>query len=267
MEELTDVRYEVEDGLAWITIDRQDRLNSFRARTVDELISCFTRAWADSDVGVICLTGAGDRAFCTGGDQKQRAETGDYGPSESGLFEVEYLHRLLREVPKPVIAAVNGYAIGGGHVLHVLCDLTIAADTARFGQSGPRVGSFDAGFGTGYLARAIGEKRAREIWMLCRRYDVETAERWGLVNAVVPGEQLRDEVRRWADEILALSPTALRFLKQSFNADTEHLAGVGQLAFSGLGLFVESDEAREGVTAFTEKRAPDFSAHRARASA
>jgi naphthoate synthase len=162
-----------------------------------------------------------------------------------------------------VIAAVNGFAIGGGHVLHVLCDLTIAADTARFGQSGPRVGSFDAGFGTAYLARVIGEKRAREVWMLCRQYDADTAERWGLVNKVVPAAELRDEVRRWADEILALSPTALRFVKQSFNADTEHLAGVGQLAFSGLELFVDSDEAREGVTAFGEKRKPDFARFRA----
>src|SRR5919198_4769567 len=264
MMDLSDVRYEVESGLATITIDRQERMNAFRARTVDELISCLKRAWASAEVGVVCLTGAGERAFCTGGDQKQRAETGDYGPSESGLFEVERLHRLIRELPKPVIAAVNGYAIGGGHVLHVLCDLTIAADTAVFGQTGPRVGSFDAGFGTCYLARAIGEKRAREIWMLCRRYDAETAERWGLVNKVVPAAELAAEVRRWADEILALSPTALRFVKQSFNVDTEHLAGVGQLAFSGLGIFLESDEAREGVAAFTEKRAPDFSPYRAR---
>jgi 2-ketocyclohexanecarboxyl-CoA hydrolase len=233
---------------------------------VDELIHCFKRAWVSVDVGVVCLTGAGDRAFCTGGDQKQRAETGDYGPSESGLFEVEYLHRLVREIPKPVIAAVNGYAIGGGHVLHLLCDLTLASETARFGQTGPRVGSFDAGFGTAYLARAIGEKRAREVWMLCRQYDAETAERWGLVNRVVPAAELRAEVRRWADEILVLSPTALRFVKQSFNADSEHLAGVGQLAFSGLGLFVESDEAREGVAAFSERRRPDFSPYRAAAA-
>jgi naphthoate synthase len=266
MDELTDVQYEVDRGLAWITIDRPDRMNAFRARTVDELIHCFKRAWADGDVGVVCLTGAGDRAFCTGGDQKQRAETGDYGPSESGLFEVENLHRLIREIPKPVIAAVNGYAIGGGHVLHVLCDLTIAANTARFGQTGPRVGSFDAGFGTAYLARVVGEKRAREIWMLCRQYDAETAERLGLVNRVVPAAKLRIEVRSWADEILALSPTALRFVKQSFNSDTEHMAAVGQLSFSGLGLFVESDEAREGVAAFTEKRPPDFSPYRARVS-
>src|ERR671931_1645601 len=263
---MQDVRYEVDNGLAWITIDRPERMNAFRARTIDELIACFKRAWAGPDVGVICITGAGDRAFCTGGDQKQRAETGDYGPSESGLFEVEYLHRLIRELPKPVIAAVNGYAIGGGHVLHVLCDLTIAADSARFGQTGPRVGSFDAGFGTAYLARVVGEKRAREIWMLCRQYDAATAERWGLANRVVPAAELRAEVRRWADEIIALSPTALRFIKQSFNADTEHLAGVGQLAFSGLGEYLESDEAQEGVRAFAEKRDPDFSRYRARVS-
>jgi naphthoate synthase len=263
MEDLTDVLYEVEDGLATITINRPDRMNAFRARTVDELIACLKRAWADREVGVVCLTGAGERAFCTGGDQKQRAETGDYGPSESGLFEVEYLHRLVREIPKPVIAAVNGYAIGGGHVLHVLCDLTIAADTAVFGQTGPRVGSFDAGFGTSYLARIVGEKRAREIWFLCRRYDAATAERWGLANAVVPAAELTAEVRRWAHEILALSPTALRFVKASFNAETEHLAGVGQLAFTGLGVFVGSDEAQEGVRAFTEKRPPDFGPYRA----
>jgi 2-ketocyclohexanecarboxyl-CoA hydrolase len=267
MDELQDVRYEVDESLAWITIARPERMNAFRSRTVDELIDCFKRAWADPAVGVVGLTGEGERAFCTGGDQKQRVESGDYGPSRSGLFEVEYLHRLIREIPKPVIAAVNGYAIGGGHVLHVLCDLTIAAESARFGQSGPRVGSFDAGFGTAYLARVVGEKRAREIWFCCRQYDAETAARWGLVNRVVPDTELRAEVRRWADEMLALSPTALRFIKQSFNADSEHMAGIGQLAFSGLGLFVDSDEAAEGMRAFAEKRAPDFSPYRERASA
>ncbi|HUO74511.1 MAG TPA: enoyl-CoA hydratase-related protein [Solirubrobacteraceae bacterium] len=264
--ELTDTHFEVDAGLAWITIDRQERMNAFRARTVDELVELFTRAWADASVGVICLTGAGERAFCAGGDQKQRAETGDYGPSSSGLFEIERLHRLIRDVPKPVIAAVNGIAIGGGHVLHVLCDVTIAAEHATFGQVGPRVGSFDAGFGSSYLARVVGEKRAREIWFRCRQYDAATAERWGLVNAVVAAERLRDEVRAWADDMLALSPTALRFLKQSFNADTEHIAGIGQLAFTGLGLFLDTDEAREGVAAFAEKRAPDFARHRARQS-
>ena len=266
MQELTDVRYEVERGLAWITIDRPERMNAFRARTVDELIYCLKKAWATGEVGVVCLTGAGDRAFCTGGDQKQRAETGDYGPSESGLFEVETLHRMIRELPKPVIAAVNGYAIGGGHVLHVLCDLTIAADTAVFGQNGPRVGSFDAGFGTAYLARVVGEKRARELWMLCRRYDARTAESWGLVNRIVPAEELRAEVRRWADEILALSPTALRFVKQSLNADSEHMAGISQLAFSALNEFVGSEEAREGIEAFAAQRTPDFAPYRVSAS-
>src|SRR5947207_2286066 len=258
-----DIRYETDGPVAVITIDRPERYNAFRGRTVEELIKAFRSAWADRAVQAIILTGEGQKAFCTGGDVKQRAETGDYGPTESGMFEIGNLHKLIRDVPKPVIAAVNGAAVGGGHVLHVLCDLSIASETARFGQAGPRVGSFDAGFGSAYLARVVGEKRAREMWYLCRRYDAETAERWGLVNRVVPARELRAEVRRFADEILRLSPTALRFLKQSFNADTEHLAGVGQLAFSGLGLFLDSDEAQAGVRAFEEKRDPDFSGHRA----
>ena len=258
MHEFEDVAYTVEEGLATIAINRPERYNAFRARTVDELIAAFKRAWADPEVGAICLTGTGEKAFCTGGDQKQRAETGDYGPSETGLFEVEQLHRTIRQVPKPVIAAVNGYAIGGGHVLHVLCDLTIAADHAIFGQNGPRVGSFDAGFGTAYLARAVGEKRAREIWFLCRRYSAAQAYEWGLANAVVPYAELYTEVRRWADEMLALSPTSLRFLKQSFNADSEHLAGQASLAFTGLHQFDGSAESAEGVSAFAEKRAPNF---------
>lgn len=262
IDEFTDVHYQVEDGLAWITIDRPERYNAFRARTIDELIRAFKAAWADNSVGVIALTGAGDKAFCTGGDQKQRAETGDYGPSESGIFEVETFHRLIRDVPKPVIAAVNGFAIGGGHVIHVICDITIASETAIFGQTGPKVGSFDAGFGSAYLARIIGQKRAREIWMFCRQYDAATAERWGLVNAVVPPDQLRSTVRAWADDALRLSPTALKALKHSFNAETEHIAGVGYMAFDALELFVETDEAREGVRAFNEKRPPDFSPYR-----
>ena len=262
MDQLTDVTYEVENGLAWITINRPERYNSFRARTVDELVTCFKRGWSSDEVGVICLTGAGEKAFCTGGDQKQRMETGDYGPSDSGLFEIDALHRVIRDVPKPVIAAVNGFAIGGGHVLHVLCDLTIAADTARFGQNGPRVGSYDAGFGTGYLARVIGEKRTREIWFLCRQYSAEQAEAWGLVNKVVPAGQLKAEVRSWADEILRLSPTALKVLKQSMNTDTEHFAAIGQMAYSSLKLFGDSAEAQEGITAFNEKRPPDFSSYR-----
>jgi naphthoate synthase len=262
LEELQDVLFEVDRGLAWITINRPERYNAFRGRTVDELIFCLKAAWADRTIGVIALTGAGDRAFCTGGDQKQRQETGDYGPTESGLFEVETFHRLIRDVPKPVIAAVNGFAIGGGHVLHVLCDLTIAADHARFGQSGPRVGSFDAGFGSAYLARILGEKRAREVWYLCRQYDAETMERWGLVNKVVPMDELRSEVRKWADEMLELSPTALKVLKHSFNADSDSIAGIGAISFDSLDLFVDTPEAKEGVTAWNEKRKPDFSPYR-----
>lgn len=260
--ELTDVRYESSEGIATVTIDRPEVYNAFRAHTVDELIRCFKRAWADSDVGVVILTGAGDKAFCTGGDQKQRAATGDYGPSESGLFEIEVLHRVIRDIPKPVIAAVNGYAIGGGHVLHVVCDLTIAADTARFGQSGPRVGSFDAGFGSAYLARIVGEKRAREIWYLCRQYTAEQMKDWGLVNVVVPAKSLMDEARAWAKEILTKSPTALRVLKHSFNAEHEGIAGISQLSFDALEMFVGTDEAAEGVKAFNEKRDPDFGPYR-----
>jgi 2-ketocyclohexanecarboxyl-CoA hydrolase len=262
MTEFTDITYEVDNGLAWITINRPERYNSFRARTVDELVRAFKLAWGSAEVGAICLTGAGEKAFCTGGDQKQRAETGDYGPSDSGLFEVDSLHRVIRDVPKPVIAAVNGFAIGGGHVLHVLCDLTIASETAVFGQNGPRVGSFDAGFGTGYLARVIGEKRAREIWFLCRKYTAQQAYDWGLVNKVVPADQLKAEVRSWADEMLALSPTSLKVLKQSFNTDTEQFASLGQMAYSSLKLFGDTDEAKEGITAFNEKRAPDFAPYR-----
>jgi dihydroxynaphthoic acid synthetase len=215
---------------------------------------------------VVALTGTGERAFCAGGDQKERAETGSYGKSESGLFEILGLQRIIRDIPKPVIAAVNGLAIGGGHVLHVLCDLSIAADHARFGQNGPRVGSFDAGWGTGLLARIVGEKRAREIWFLCRQYDAQTALSWGLVNAVVPATQLKAEVRKWADEMLAMSPTTLRFLKQSLNIDTEQFVATGAVASTGLINFVETPEAKEGVTAFVEKRAPDFGKYRKRVS-
>ena len=259
---LTDVTYEVEQGLATITINRPRRLNSFRAQTIDELNMCLRAAWASGDVGVVCLTGAGDRAFCTGGDQKQRQETGDYGPSRSGLLEIDTFQRGLRDIPKPVIAAVNGYAVGGGHVLHVLCDLSIASDTAVFGQVGPKVGSFDAGFGTGYLARVIGEKRAREIWFMCRQYSAQQALEWGLVNRVVPQAQLMAEVRSWADEILRLSPTSLKLLKQSFNTDTEHFAALTQMAASSLAMFTDTTEAKEGINAFNEKRTPDFSPYR-----
>ncbi|KQY50866.1 MULTISPECIES: enoyl-CoA hydratase-related protein [unclassified Nocardioides] len=262
MDDFTDITYEVENGLATITINRPERYNAFRAQTVDELVLAFKRAWGSNEVGTVCLTGAGEKAFCSGGDQKQRAETGDYGPSVSGLFEVEALHRVMRDIPKPVIAAVNGIAIGGGHVLHVLADLTIAADTATFGQNGPRVGSFDAGLGSGYLARVIGEKRAREIWFMLRRLSAKEAEDWGLVNKVVPAADLMTEVRAWADTMNSYSPTALKVLKQSFNSDTEHFVSIGNMAITTLKMFGETPEAKEGITAFNEKRQPDFSAYR-----
>jgi dihydroxynaphthoic acid synthetase len=253
-----DIRYELDGPVAVVTIARPERYNAFRGRTIEELIAAFRAAWADRTVRSIILTGEGDRAFCSGGDVKQRAETGDYGPTTSGLWEVNYLHKLIRDIPKPVIAAVNGVAIGGGHVLHVICDLSIASETARFGQAGPRVGSFDAGFGTTFLARVVGEKRAREIWYLCRQYDAATAERWGLVNAVVPQEDVLAEAKRWALEIARMSPTAIKFLKHSFNADTDHQGGISNMADAALHLFVETPEGHEGAIAFTEKRQPDF---------
>jgi naphthoate synthase len=256
-----DIRYETDGPVAVITIDRQERYNAFRGRTVEELIAAFRTAWADRTVQAVVLTGAGEKAFCTGGDVKQRAETGDYGPTESGMFEIGNLHKLIRDIPKPVIAAVNGVAIGGGHVLHVLCDLSIASETARFGQAGPRVGSFDAGFGSAYLARVVGEKKAREMWFLCRQYTAEQAERMNLVNAVVPADRLMEEALAWAREIAEKSPTAIRFLKQSFNADTDHQAGLSNLAMSALDLYAVSPEGMEGANAFAEKRTPDFAAH------
>jgi naphthoate synthase len=245
-----------------ITINRPDRMNSFRGRTVDELIFAFKTAWASADVAAIVLTGAGDRAFCAGGDVKERAATGGYGQTEWGTFEIERLHRIIRDIPKPVIAAVNGIAIGGGHVLHVLCDLTVAAEHATFAQSGPKVGSFDAGFGSAYLARVVGEKRARQIWFLLDKFDAQTAERWGLVNEVVPAAELLPTARAWAARIGTYSPTAIRFLKHSFNADSDHLGGISHLAFDGLELFTHTDEGREGAEAFAEKRAPDFRKYR-----
>jgi len=262
LDELTDVRYAVEDGCAVVTIDRPERMNAFRGRTVDELISAFKHAWADPAVACVILTGAGDRAFCAGGDVKERAETGGYGETEWGTFEVERLHRIIRDIPKPVIAAVNGVAIGGGHVLHVLADLTVAAEHATFGQSGPRVGSFDAGFGSAYLARVVGEKRARQLWFLLDRIDAPTAERWGLVNAVVPADQLMVTAREWGARIGSYSPTALKFLKNSFNDDSDSIAGLSNLAFDGLDLFSHTAEAEEGARAFTERRAPDFRRYR-----
>jgi naphthoate synthase len=252
-----DILYDASDGIAWITINRPAVLNAFRSTTVDELIHAFRAAWRDPDVGVCVLTGSGERAFSTGGDQSERTEGGYGGAGGIGL-DVHGLHGVIRAIPKPVIAMVNGYAIGGGHVLHVLCDLSIAADTAKFGQVGPRVGSVDPGFGTAYLARLVGEKKAREIWYLCRQYTAEQALGMGLVNAVVPAAELRAETERWCREILDKSPTALKLAKQSFNADTEHIAGVTEVAFSALELYYGTDEAKEGRNAFLEKRPPRF---------
>ena len=260
--EFTDITYELSELIATITINRPDRYNALRGRTVDELLAAFKHAWVDKRVGAIILTGAGEKAFCTGGDQKERSTTGGYGDTETGMFEIESLHKLIRAVPKPVIAAVNGFAIGGGHVLHVLCDLSIASETAKFGQVGPRVGSFDAGFGTAYLARVVGEKRAREIWFLCEQYGAATAERWGLVNKVVAPNQLILSAREWAKKVASLSPTALKTLKHSFNADSDHIGGIQSLAFDVLDLYTETDESKEGGKAFTEKRSPDFNQFR-----
>ncbi|TFB77426.1 1,4-dihydroxy-2-naphthoyl-CoA synthase [Cryobacterium glaciale] len=254
----TDILYEVENGAAIITINRPERYNAFRGRTIDELVHAFRRASADNAVRTVIWTGAGTKAFCAGGDVKQRAETGNYGPTRDGILDADYLHSLIRDIPKPVIAAVNGVAIGGGHVFHVLCDISIASETALFGQAGPRVGSFDAGYGTNYLARIIGQKRAREIWYFCRKYTAAQALEWGLVNAVVPPDQLMATAKAWAAELNDMSPTALKFLKFSFNADTAHHAGLEKMANAGLDLFVATEEAKEGAAAFAEKRAPDF---------
>jgi 2-ketocyclohexanecarboxyl-CoA hydrolase len=259
--EFEDIIYVVEESAAIITINRPERYNAFRAQTVEEMIKAFRLAWADRQVQSVILTGAGEKAFCTGGDVKQRAETGDYGPSESGMFEIGYLHKLIRDIPKPVIAAVNGVAVGGGHVLHVLCDVSITSETARFGQAGPKVGSFDAGFGSAYLARVVGEKKAREIWFWCRMYDANEALAMNLVNKVVPADQLLTEAKAWASEVAEKSPTAIRFLKQSFNADTDHQAGFSNMAMTALDMFTASPEGLEGAEAFAEKRKPDFNKH------
>src|SRR5215468_9171536 len=252
-----DILYEARDGVAWITINRPQVLNAFRAKTVDELIAAFRAAWHDTDVGVVVLTGAGERAFSAGGDQSERTESGYGGAGGIGM-DMHGLHGIIRAIPKPVIAMVNGWAIGGGHVLHVLCDLTIAADGARFGQVGPKVGSVDPGFGTAYLARIVGEKRAREIWYLCRRYSAKEAYDMGLVNAVVAPERLDEEVERWCAELKERSPTALAIAKRSFNADTEQLRGLSALGFEAVALYYGTEESKEGGRAFREKRPPRF---------
>jgi len=258
----TDVRYEKTDGVAWITINRPEVRNAFRTRTVHELTDAFEDARYDPAVGVVVLTGAGDKAFCSGGDQKERG-AGGYSQDGQRPMNVDRLHSAIRHCPKPVIAMVNGFAIGGGHVLHVLCDLSIAADTAIFGQTGPRVGSVDAGHGTGYLARVVGEKKAREIWYLCRQYPAQDALAMGLVNKVVPAKDLRAEVEQWCRELLEKSPTALALAKQSFNIDSETRAGVAEFATTALNLYYQTGEALEGRNAFVEKRPVDFRKFRA----
>src|SRR2546421_7570815 len=252
----TDILYEKKAGVAWITINRPDARNAFRTRTVAELTDAFADARWDKGIGVVVLTGAGDKAFCAGGDQKERGQ-GGYSPDQRPM-DVEALHNAIRHIPKPVIAMVNGFAIGGGHVLHVLCDLSIAAESAIFGQTGPRVGSVDAGHGTGFLARVVGEKKAREIWYLCRQYSAQDALAMGLVNKVVPLKELPAEVEAWCKELLEKSPTALALAKQSFNIDSEQRAAVAQLAHTALNLYYETEEAMEGRNAFVEKRPVNF---------
>jgi naphthoate synthase len=263
--EYSDIRYELSgDGIAKITINRPEVRNAFRPQTLFQLSEAFDRARDDPEVGVIVLTGEGPHAFCSGGDQRIRGDDGYIGDDAVaqqgiGRLNVLDLQVQIRRTPKPVVAMVAGYAIGGGHVLHVVCDLTIAADNARFGQTGPKVGSFDGGYGSGLLARQIGQKRAREVWFLCRQYDAETALQWGLVNAVVPLDRLEEETVAWCREMLALSPLALRMLKASMNAADDGLAGIQQLAGDATLLFYMSEEAQEGRNAYREKRPPDFS--------
>lgn len=257
--EYTDIRVETAEGIAKITIARPEVRNAFRPLTVKELIRAFDVARDDPNIGVIVLTGEGSDAFCSGGDQTVRGEDGYVDEHGIGRLNVLDLQVQIRRLPKPVVAMVAGYAIGGGHVLHICCDLTIAADNARFGQTGPRVGSFDGGYGINLLARQVGEKRAKEIWFLCRQYDARTALEWGLVNAVVPLHELEATTVSWCREMLGLSPLALRLLKASANAGTDGLAGVQQLAGDATLLYYMSEEAQEGRDAFKEKRAPDFS--------
>jgi naphthoate synthase len=258
-----DIRYEVSEGIAKITINRPDVRNAFRPRTLIDISDAMTRARENTEIGVVVLTGEGPLAFCSGGDQRVRGDSGyltddEAGHGGVGRFHVTDLHVQIRRLPKPVVAMVAGYAIGGGQVLQVVCDLTIAADNARFGQTGPMVGSFDGGYGAALLARQIGQKRAREFWFLCRQYTAEDALQMGLVNTVVPLEDLERETVRWCREMLTMSPFALRLLKASFNADDEGIAGIQQLAHDANLLFYGSEEAQEGRDAYREKRAPDF---------
>jgi naphthoate synthase len=254
-----DIRYELAEGIAKITIDRPEVRNAFRPETVVELSNAFERAREDTEIGVIVLTGEGPLAFCSGGDQRVRGDAGYVAAGAAvGRFHVTDLHLQIRRLPKPIVAMVAGYAIGGGQVLHVICDLTIAADNSRFGQTGPQVGSFDGGFGASLLAAQVGPKKAKEIWFLCRQYSAAEALDMGLVNTVVPLEELEEETVRWCREMLALSPFSLRLLKASFNAASDGLAGIQQLAHDTNLLFYMSEEAQEGRDAYREKRPPDF---------
>jgi len=254
-----DIRYELAGGIAKITIDRPEVRNAFRPETVVELSDALERAREDTEVGAIVLTGEGPLAFCSGGDQRVRGDAGYVAAGAAvGRFHVTDLHLQMRRLPKPIVAMVAGYAIGGGHVLHVVCDLTIAADNARFGQTGPQVGSFDGGFGASLLAAQVGLRKAKEIWFLCRQYTAAEALDMGLVNTVVPLEELEEETVRWCREMLALSPFSLRLLKASFNAAEDGLAGIQQLAHDANLLFYMSEEAQEGREAYREKRRPDF---------
>ena len=251
-----DVLYENRDGAAWIIINRPKVYNAFRARTIEELTHAFLTAASDRAVGVVVLTGAGNKAFCTGGDQSAH-EGDDDGRGVVGLT-IDELHSAIRDIPKPVIARINGFAIGGGNVFATLCDLSIAADTARLGQVGPKVGSVDAGWGTAYLSRIVGEKKAREMWYLCEQYSAQEALAMGLVNKVVPADELDAAVNEWCQKLLQRSPTALALAKRSFNCDTESIRGVSQFALHAVKMFYATEESREGVNAFNEKRAPDF---------
>jgi|TARA_B110000263_G_scaffold185003_1_gene162542 2-ketocyclohexanecarboxyl-CoA hydrolase len=255
-----DIKYDKEDGIATIKINRPEVYNAFRAQTVAELIDAFQDCGWDKNIGVIVLTGTGDKAFSTGGDQSADSKaSGSYGKLRGTIgMPINELQSLIRDVPKPVIARVQGYAIGGGNVLAAICDITIASENSKFGQVGPKMGSVDPGWGTAYMAHIVGEKKAREIWYLCRQYTAHEAESMGLVNKVVPEEQLDAEVRTWCQEIVERSPTAIAIAKRSFNADTDHINGIGALGMESLRLYYDTEESKEGGNAFREKRKPNF---------
>lgn len=256
--EYEEIKYESYEGIAKVTINRPHVHNAFTPKTVMEMIDAFNLARDNTNVGVIILTGEGEKAFCSGGDQKVRGHGGYVGDDQIPRLNVLDLQRLIRVIPKPVIAMVAGWSIGGGNVLQLVCDITIAADNAKFGQTGPNVGSFDAGYGSGYLARVIGHKKAKEVWFMCRQYNAQEALDMGWINNVVPLAELETETVSWAKEMLKKSPTALRFIKAAFNADTDGLAGIQQLAGDATLLYYTTDEAKEGRDAFKEKRDPDF---------